>query len=408
VSRQRRWRRRAAALVLGLCAAVSGCSYGAEEPGLFAPRPTNQETPSRPLPPRARAGVLLPVAGDAVWTLRVRSPLQIRVAVHAVRRVDGGTVLDWSLTPLANETTPIGSRLPAAVVKGLGSTEVSLIDPGRRTRLAALADGTTGRCLCTRLDPAVARLRAGGTSLLQTAFPSLPETVQAVGVAVPLVPTFAEVPVTPIGRLPRAKAPTDLARPADQAPGQARSPVFHYPPARQQFLVELGPVVTSDSFTSISWRVRALTAGSGPAVHLPVPAARRARDPDAGPSRASPTGPNDQEPVALDGSGSGRVDGWAQLLRRPGDQIELVTTVAPTGPGNADTVDVVLPGLTTVRGVATTRAVPAATRDALTQAYPVSRWPDQMPPAPLAVSDWPTPVPGPRMLAAAAVSHYRI
>ena len=356
------------------------------------------------------------MAGEGVWTLRVGSPIQVRVAIHAVRRIPGGTVLDWSLTPLPNETTSIGRRLPDAVVAALGSTDVALIDLANRTRYAPLTDAATDQCLCTRLDPAVARLRAGGTSLLQTAFPSLPAAVDTVDVAIPLVPTFGEIPVAPIGRLPRAKEPTDLARPQAQAPGQAASPTFSYPPAPQQFRIELGSVVASDSFTSITWRVQAVTAGPGlpDERQLPVPEARRGRKinvgstPPASRRSVHPDPSTVRQPVALHGSALGRQIAdratWTQRLRRPGDEIELITTVAPLTDRNAYAMDIGFPGLTTVTEVDVTPAAPSAHRSAPLQAYRQRLWPDSAPPAPLAVSYWPTPIPDPTTLAAAAVS----
>ena len=53
--------------------------------GKFLPKPTNPN---------------LPVLGDAIWVSGGRLPVTIRFAVHAVRRIEGATVLDWSVTPL--------------------------------------------------------------------------------------------------------------------------------------------------------------------------------------------------------------------------------------------------------------------------------------------------------------------
>ena len=395
--------------------ALTGCGYGADEPGLFAPQPAASETPSRSLPRRAPSGVLLPVAGEAVWTLQIGSPTQVRIAVHGVRRVAGGTVLDWSLTPLPNETTPIGRRLPDGVVAGLGATEVALVDRFQRMRYTPLTDPATGRCVCTQLDPAVARLRAGGTSLLQTAFPGLPATVEVVDVAVPLVPTFPQVPVAPIDLVHRAEAPTDLSRPAAPVESQATSPTFRYPPARQEFRIELGPVVAGDSFTSIIWRVEAVTAGPGlpDSRQLPAPQVRRGGRIDGGQprlagGRAVPDPSTVRQPVALDGSGPGERSAgrgsWTGGLRRPGDKIELVTTVTPQADWNGYGLDIVFPGLTTVTEAAVTAATPAPTRTSAPQTYRQRFWAAATPPAPLAVSYWPTPIPDQTILAAAIVS----
>jgi hypothetical protein len=42
----------------------------------------------------------LPVVGEVMWTSADGLDIAVRIAVHAVRRVTGGTVLDWSVTPL--------------------------------------------------------------------------------------------------------------------------------------------------------------------------------------------------------------------------------------------------------------------------------------------------------------------
>ena len=97
--------RRLVATLLVLGCLVAGCSYERVEPGLFG-RPMSRQTtapPMRPLPP---ADTLpspnpdLPVVGEAIWTSADGLAITMRLAVHAVRRVEGGTVLDWSVTPL--------------------------------------------------------------------------------------------------------------------------------------------------------------------------------------------------------------------------------------------------------------------------------------------------------------------
>jgi hypothetical protein len=40
------------------------------------------------------------VADERTWTSADGLQIQVRIAVHAVRRVGGATVLDWSVTPI--------------------------------------------------------------------------------------------------------------------------------------------------------------------------------------------------------------------------------------------------------------------------------------------------------------------
>ena len=52
------------------------------------------------------------------------------------------------------------------------------------------------------------------TTLLQVAFPPLPDDMSTVDVQLATVPPFRQVPVTPAGMLPLASYPTDLIAPA--------------------------------------------------------------------------------------------------------------------------------------------------------------------------------------------------
>ena len=95
--------RRLAALACAATLVVSGCTYAEREPGLFPTRvPTSTEPPPPPggrfLPKPTNPN--LPVAGEAIWVSGGRLPVTFRFAVHAVRRIEGATVLDWSVTPL--------------------------------------------------------------------------------------------------------------------------------------------------------------------------------------------------------------------------------------------------------------------------------------------------------------------
>jgi hypothetical protein len=75
---------------------VVGCTYSEREPGLLdrdTAQPTVGPSSSKSPPtasPLPAANPELPVAGQAVWTSADGLDVQVRFAVHAVRRVDGG------------------------------------------------------------------------------------------------------------------------------------------------------------------------------------------------------------------------------------------------------------------------------------------------------------------------------
>ena len=86
------------------CIPVAGCSYDSVEPGLFG-RPASQDATAPPIhraAPEERQvqNPELPVVGEAIWTSADGLGITARIAVHAIRRFPGGTVLDWSVTPL--------------------------------------------------------------------------------------------------------------------------------------------------------------------------------------------------------------------------------------------------------------------------------------------------------------------
>ena len=117
-------RKRLAAVAVMAIVMLTGCTYSAEEPGLFPtatsvartpdPRPTN--LPPQPTDPE------LPVAGEAVWTTGDGLDVTVRFAVHAVRRIPGATVLDWSVTPISSPVARFGDALPAHLDLGLSQS----------------------------------------------------------------------------------------------------------------------------------------------------------------------------------------------------------------------------------------------------------------------------------------------
>jgi hypothetical protein len=68
-------------------------------------------TAAPPTPPATNPE--LPVLAEAVWTSADGLGVQVRIGVHAVRRISGATVLDWSVTPLAAPHLQPGDPVPA-------------------------------------------------------------------------------------------------------------------------------------------------------------------------------------------------------------------------------------------------------------------------------------------------------
>src|SRR6188472_3723135 len=128
--------KRLVALIGVTCLLSAGCTYTKEEPGLFrareSPSPTIQRTTQ---PPPAPTNRKLPVAAEAEWTTAEGLNISIRFAIHAVRRLEDATVVDWSVTPLSAPGYTRGVDLPSWVDLGLsrsseGDINMFLLDPG--------------------------------------------------------------------------------------------------------------------------------------------------------------------------------------------------------------------------------------------------------------------------------------
>ena len=254
---------------------VAGCTYSEQEPGLLE-RETPQPSvgpPSSTSPPTATplpvTNPELPVAGESVWTSADGLDVQVRFAVHAVRRVDGGTVLDWSVTPIRAANLRPGDPVPDSVDLGLSrrwesSANVLLVDaPGQTVYRPLVRGPDSDYCLCTPIWVSQRSLRIGVTTLLQVAFPELPDALRTVDVDIPTVPQFSRVPVTPVGQVPVAGRPTDLTRPAEVRPRVARSEMFRYGPSEQVFRVRVDRVIAGAAFTSLEWAIVSVTGGDG-------------------------------------------------------------------------------------------------------------------------------------------------
>jgi hypothetical protein len=400
---------------------ITACSYNRAEPGLFGQSITRETTapPIRSVTPDESAqtpNLDLPVVGEATWTSADGLDITMRLAVHALRRVPGGTVLDWSVTPLHGPGLGPNDSLPPTVNLGLsrpgeGYPDILVVDAGRKRAYRPLAlKGWGSPCLCTQLGPAQRILRIEHTTLLQVTFPALPDELNAVDVYVATVPPFWRVPVTPRGMLPLALTPTDLTRPADPTPVIASSKPFSYRPAQQRYLVTVNAVYTSSSFTSIAWTILSIEPGLGLAAAL-LPPLADAAPPRRAHNQISAGGPQIQldtgQPVlrarliTTRRTGLGTLEclctdlrSGAATLRQDGQQMRVITNLLPV-PAGTVTVDVVFPGLTTFTEVPVIAARNSTFRSAGPAVRKAGVWmyrPDR-PPAGWKPSDWPTPLP---------------
>jgi hypothetical protein len=410
--------------LLILACLITGCSYDRTEPGLFGRAITRETTapPIRPVTPDESAQVPnpdLPVVGEAVWTSADGLDITVRIAVHAVRRVAGGTVLDWSVTPLRGPGLRPNDPVPKMLDLGLsrpgeGYPSIVLADAPRSKVYRPLTlKGSASRCLCTSVSLAERNLRIDHTTLLQVAFPPLPDDLATVDVDLATVPPFWQVPVTPAGMLPLASYPTELTRPAEPTSVVARTKAFGYPPARQHYLVMINGVYASSTFTSIAWTILSLDPGRGLHTASSPPLAD-AEPPEHSSHQIAAGGPR----LRL-GSGIYRArlttnkladQGapeclctdlriGAESLRRIGQQMSAVTTFPPL-PAGTPKVDIVLPGLTALTDVAVSHAHDSTFRSAGPAVRGVGFWTYRanQPHAGWVPRDWPTPVPRPYQL----------
>ena len=408
-------------LLVLLACLVTGCSYDRAEPGLFG-RAITRETiapPIRPVTPDESAQAPnpdLPVIGEAVWTSADGLDITMRIAVHAVRRVAGGTVLDWSVTPLHGPGLRPNDPVPKMLDLGLsrpgeGYPSIILADAQRSRvyRPLTLKDSAS-RCLCTSVTLAERNLRIDHTTLLQVAFPPLPNDLATVDVDLATVPPFWQVPVTPAGMLPLASYPTELTRPAEATSVVASTKAFGYPPARQHYLVMINGVYASSTFTSIEWTILSLDPGRGlqSAASPPLADAEPPERPynpisAGGPRLSLGSGIYRARLVTTKFAGRGALECLCtdlrigtDALRGIGQQMSAVTTFPPL-PAGTPKVDIVLPGLTALTDVAVGHAPDSTFRSAGPAVRGVGFWTYQanQPSAGWVPRDWPTPVPRP-------------
>lgn len=419
-------RRRASwwlALALALGLALAGCTYSRVEPGLFGPRPSEAPvTPSRPPvdPPNPE----LPVAAEREWTSAEGLSVTSRFAVHAVRRMAGATVLDWSVTPLSAPGLTVGDDVSSLVDLGLardggGDVNVVLLDDRNRVYrpLSHWERSEFNHCLCSPMWVAQLSLRLGETRLLQVAFPALPEDVRFIDVALANSLPFRHVPVTGVGQVPTARRPVDLTRPVPARVKPATTVFPTYPPSRQRLQgIQINEVVRSPAWTAIHWTLTSLT--EQPSVIVLPPGPPISTDPPPGvllSGTGTASGPQlrragDAPLHARFATSPDRGQGtleclcsdlgvWAAGLRDPGGTVSLATTYPPV-PAGTSAVEIVLPTVGTVPGVPVVEAPdlarslgPPVERRSATWTYrlddPPSGWP---------ASAWPTPLPSLRRI----------
>lgn len=373
------------ALALLLVAFLAGCTPRAAEPGLFGREPAPSSPAERPtVPPPTSPDV--PVVGEATWTA---AGVTYRVAVHAVRRLIGGSVLDWSVTPLPGPGLAVDDPVSGADL-GLTRTgrplpAVSLVDVSRRQVLRPLLHVASATCVCTPLPDAASRLRAGRTTLLQVAFPSPADDAATLDVVIATVPPFFDVPITPRGMVPLVSNPEHLGRP-DVVTEPVSVRTLPDPGAGPRRRLVIRSVQAARTFTAVTWEVSGALA--------PVPELRV------------------DGRVLLPRRATARQDGRDAQVCWCGSSSASATrvTVFPALPRGRSAVDVEWPDLATLRDVPVAAAPDAAFRSAGPAVRRVRYWRESAATLPPGWSDasWPTPVPSPGQLRAAQATVDRL
>jgi len=420
--------KRLAAVIAAACVLSTGCTYTTEEPGLFRTGTSQSPTIERTKPPPEATNPNLPVAAEAEWTTAEGLNISTRFAIHAVRRLQDATVVDWSVTPLSAPGYARGADLPSWVDIGLsrsseGDVNMFLVDApdGKVYRtLSHQSRRLFNRCLCTPLWLAQQGLRIGETRLLQATFPPLPDTIGFIDVHMINLAPFGHIPVTPIGEVPTALHPTDLARPPAGARTTLGQQVFRYrqEPRRVQS-ISIDRVVASPDGTSLELTIKSVTDQSTfilePAMS-PIggilPENVDVLDPDvvSGPM-IRPAGIPAAKPLRVSwmtAAVAGRkayeclcssLGLWAGSLRRQGGQASVASNF-PALPAGTQAVDVILPGVATLPGIPVVNAADPATRLGPPKPSAGDTWSyfSDDPPRGWTTAQWPTPLPEPDQL----------
>ena len=385
-TRRRRGRRLAAGLLA--LALLTGCTYADREPALFGRTPGAAPTSTESAQEGPDSTASIPVLGDATWTTVDPPGVSIRIAIHGLRRVPGGTVLDWSITALSAPGGVPGEPISGGLRLKLHELrDIVLVDApaGRVYRPLVSRDGS-GSCLCTPARLSEEDLALDAPRLLQVAYPELPETTRTIDVSVAPVPVFARVPVSPIGEVSNAIAETDLARPVETAEPSGRTADFTLP-SGQRFAIEVDAVLASSSLTSVVWSLEVLTRGPGPGPRL-LPELTRNDAWRVTPLRLGRPERDGPECLCLDPVT------WREQLEEPGRRITVVTNLGEI-PRGTTTVDVLFPGVPPLRGVRVRAASDGAYRSAGTVRGPQRTWTyrTNRPQRGWPLYAWPTPTP---------------
>lgn len=382
----RRGRRIALLLVLPLV--LVGCTYEDREPGLFERTPASTPTGTDDEPNPLDSTAAIPLLGEATWTPPDTRGIPIRIAIHGVRRVPGGTVLDWSITALSAPVRVPGERIEGGLTIGIDErTEVALVDgsAGRVYRPLISRDGSQS-CLCSPAQRAEDDLALDVPRLLQVAYPELPDSLRVVDVSVGPVPMFSRVPVTPVGEVSAPIAETDLARPVGLFETQARTPDFTQSNG-QTFAIDVHTVLASGTMTSVVWTIEARTRGPGPSAGLRPELTRN----DAWrvtPMRLGSADRDGPECLCADPTT------WREYLEEPGRRVTVVTNFGDI-PRGTTTVDVRFPDLPPLLDISVTPASDGAFRAAGAARGPRQTWTyrTNRPQPGWRLHAWPTPAP---------------
>jgi hypothetical protein len=419
--------KRLVALIGATCLLSAGCTYTNEEPGLFHARESQSPTIEKTQSPPAPTNPKLPVAAEAEWTTAEGLNISTRFAIHAVRRLEDATVVDWSVTPLSAPGYARGADLPSWVDLGLsrsseGDINMFLLDPASGKVYRTLSHQSRrlfNRCLCTPMWLAQQGLRIGETRLLQATFPPLPDTLGFVDVDLINLAPFIHVPVTPIGEVPTAPHPTDLTRPASTAPYTLAQQVFRYrqEPRRVQS-ISIDRVVTAPDRTTLEWTIKSITDQSTfilePALS-PIggilPDDVDVVDPDvvSGPMiKPHDIAAKPSHVSWMTAAVVGRkayeclcspLGVWAGSLRRAGGQASVASTY-PALPAGTRSIDVILLGVANLSDIPVVQAEDSALRLGPPKPYAGDTWIyySDDPPRGWTTTQWPTPLPDPDQL----------
>ncbi len=215
-----------------------------------------------------------PVLSSFVLDAGTKTPQDVRVAVHGVRRIEGATVLDWSVTPLASDTAKAGDKVGQALDINIdpgfeNSNALQLVDTTAKKVYRPLDnDEKVTGCLCVPWFTVKSDLTVGSTRLMQAAFPELPEGLDQIAVSIRNQPLVSDAPVTPLGEVPTGEG-IDLSAKAEALPEAAPGAKFTYPvgdqlqePA-QAMTLTVNEVIAGSSGTSLVYTVTSDESGPG-------------------------------------------------------------------------------------------------------------------------------------------------